>query len=78
MKSTQIGRCLIVVSLSSLAASGGDDGGFTTVTNTTVSPVAVSTVFPTEARAGETITPRGQRFGAMQGASTININGAAQ
>ncbi len=57
-----------------LSACGGSDGG-TTVNTTVVSPVAVSAVFPTEARAGETITVSGQQFGASQGTSTLSING---
>lgn len=68
-------RSLGVVSMLLLAACG--DSGTTTTNTTVVSPVAVSAVFPAEARAGETITVRGQRFGATQGTSTISINGAA-
>lgn len=64
------GLCLL------LSACGGGGGGDTTVT-TTVSPVAVSAVFPAEVRAGDTITVNGQRFGATQGTSTLSINGAA-
>ena len=57
-----------------LSACGGGNGG-TTVNTTVVSPVAVSAVFPAEARAGETITVSGQQFGVTQGTSTLRING---
>lgn len=67
-------RSLGIVSLLLLAACG--DSGSTTTNTTVVSPVAVSAVFPAEARAGETITVSGQRFGATQGTSTLSINGA--
>lgn len=67
-------RSLGVVSMLLLAACG--DSGTTTTNTTVVSPVAVSAVFPAEARAGETITVSGQRFGATQGTNTLSINGA--
>lgn len=67
-------RSLGIVSMLLLAACG--DSGSTTTSITVVSPVAVSAVFPAEARAGETITVSGQRFGATQGTSTLSINGA--
>lgn len=66
-------RSLGIVSLLLLAACG--DSGSTTTNTTVVSPVAVSAVFPAEARAGETITVSGQQFGATQGTSTLRING---
>ncbi len=58
-----------------MLAACGDDGSTTVINTTVVSPVAVSSVVPTEARASETITVSGQKFGATQGTSTLSING---
>lgn len=57
-----------------LSACGGGGGG-ATVNTTVVSPVAVSSVLPAQARVGDTITVSGQNFGATQGTSTLSING---
>lgn len=58
------------------SGSGGGGGAGGSGPTIIVSPVAVSAVFPNEARAGDTIAVSGQRFGATQGASTLRINGA--
>lgn len=63
----------ILLLLVGLSGCGGDD----TTNVDVVSPVAVSTVFPDTARVGETITVYGQKFGDVQGASALHINGAA-
>lgn len=64
---------LIVLAASLTLAACSDNKA--PVTQVTVSPVAISSVVPREARVGDTIIVTGQQFGATQGTSTLSING---
>lgn len=76
-RSIVTGRLVFLITLLLLSACGRSGGGGSSSTTTLISPVAVSAVFPAEARAGESITISGQKFGATQGASTLSINGVS-
>lgn len=68
----QVISSFILLLLVGLAGCGGGGGGNN---NANLPSTIVSSVSPTEARVGDTITVSGENFGVTQGSSTLTISG---